>query len=621
MGFLFGGDTGIKSAEELARRRQVVDALLASNMGGGAPRTIGEGIYSFADSLASNWQDKQLAGQEAAAGQQASGAFDSIIAGLGSSPTASSSGQSYLAPQAPLGSATTPLDYGMAAAPSERIGDQPLAFGANNPLASGITETAAALGIDPVDLATAISYETAGTFDPTKAGPTTQWGQHRGLIQFGEPQAAQYGVDWNDPVGSQLGADGAVAKYLRDTGVQPGMGLKDIYSAINAGGVGRYGASDAGNGGAPGTVADKVAGMGDHRAKAVAMLGGTPGLSVSTQGASADPVPLAAFGQPLTGMDQPQQPMPAPTGQPAQGGNNMAIVAQLAELAGNPYLPEGQRKVVETMLAEAMKPPVPVDPMDAINLEKGRLELDALRNPVAKPPTPTSTMQEYELAKSQGFDGSFMDYQIGRAKAGATNVTVGGEGTMGTIPQGFMVVDDPLVEGGKRMIAIPGGPEDQAATDLAQASSDMIAGETIMTAADRARQAFGDRAATGWAGELASKVMPGGANAEVYRQVEVLKSNAKVENLTAMRQASPTGGALGSVTEKEAQMLAEKSGALDPKSPNFLRDLDDYERTLLRIIHGDQMGEQIYQSTRQGGATTPDTGGLNDDDLKYLDEP
>lgn len=50
------------------------------------------------------------------------------------------------------------------------------------------------LGIDPVDLATAISYETGGTFDPDQWGPTTKWGRHRGLIQFGEPQRAQYGV-------------------------------------------------------------------------------------------------------------------------------------------------------------------------------------------------------------------------------------------------------------------------------------------------------------------------------------------------------------------------------------------------------------------------------------------
>ena len=146
---------------------------------------------------------------------------------------------------------------------------------ATNALASGIVSTANALGMDPVDLATIISYETAGTFDPTKAGPTTQWGQHRGLIQWGEPQARQYGVDWSDPVGSQLGPDGAIVRYFQNAGWQPGMGMLDAYSAVNAGRVGRYNASDANNGGAPGTVRDKVEQqMGGHRAKAEALLSG-----------------------------------------------------------------------------------------------------------------------------------------------------------------------------------------------------------------------------------------------------------------------------------------------------------------------------------------------------------
>lgn len=140
-------------------------------------------------------------------------------------------------------------------------------------LKTGIAESAKALGISKEDLATAISYETAGTFNPTKAGPVTQWGRHRGLIQWGEPQARKYGVDWNNPISSQLGKDGAVVRYLRDAGVRPGMGLLDIYSAINAGSVGRYNASDAGNGGAPGTVRDKVERqMGGHRAKAAALF-------------------------------------------------------------------------------------------------------------------------------------------------------------------------------------------------------------------------------------------------------------------------------------------------------------------------------------------------------------
>lgn len=143
-------------------------------------------------------------------------------------------------------------------------------------VAVGIREAAEALGVDPVDLATAVSYETKGTFNPTIAGPTTQWGQHRGLIQFGETQAQEYGVDWNDPYGSQLGADGAIVKYLKDRGVQPGMGLLDIYSTINAGAPGLYDRSDANNGGAPGTVRDKVeAQMEGHYKKALALMGGS----------------------------------------------------------------------------------------------------------------------------------------------------------------------------------------------------------------------------------------------------------------------------------------------------------------------------------------------------------
>lgn len=136
-------------------------------------------------------------------------------------------------------------------------------------LAQSIMDVSQRLGIDPEDLATAISYETAGTFDPWKAGPVTQHGQHHGLIQWGEPQARLYGVTKDSSIPAQMEA---VGKYLIDSGVTSRSKLLDIYSAINAGRVGRYGKTDANNGGAPGTVADKVAGMGDHRLKAARLL-------------------------------------------------------------------------------------------------------------------------------------------------------------------------------------------------------------------------------------------------------------------------------------------------------------------------------------------------------------
>lgn len=133
----------------------------------------------------------------------------------------------------------------------------------------GIEQSAKDLGISAEDLATVISYETGGTMHPWQKGPTTKWGQHRGLIQWGEPQRRKYGVNENSSIADQMKA---VTRYLRDAGVRPGHGILDVYSAINAGSVGRYNASDAAAGGAPGTVADKVQTMGAHRA-ALAKLG------------------------------------------------------------------------------------------------------------------------------------------------------------------------------------------------------------------------------------------------------------------------------------------------------------------------------------------------------------
>lgn len=134
-------------------------------------------------------------------------------------------------------------------------------------LRTGITGAADRLGISPLDLATAMEFETGGTMNPTQPGPVTKYGQHIGLIQWGQPQAQRY-LNGDFSIPSQMNG---IVSYMHDAGVKPGMGLLDIYSAINAGHVGRPNASDAAYGG-HGTVADKVASMGPFRQKAMALL-------------------------------------------------------------------------------------------------------------------------------------------------------------------------------------------------------------------------------------------------------------------------------------------------------------------------------------------------------------
>ena len=292
-GFIFGAGTPYKTQEELRRQRAVADRLSDLVMSNEGANSVPEGLMDLGTGIMAGLMRGRADRTEDRGRADYNSRFSNIAKSLmsgGKKPAASGGGMA-------------------ANAQAKAPGD----------IAGGIKATASALGIDPVNLATAISYETAGTFDPMKAGPTTKWGQHKGLIQFGEPQAKEYGVDWNNPVGSQLGPDGAVAKYLRDTGVKPGMGLLDIYSAINAGGVGRYGRSDAAAGGAPGTVADKVRDQMDgHRMKAEALLAGAQG---GAPGSDMQIMPVSAS----------VEPQVMPTSAPAMG--RPASAFQSAELA------------------------------------------------------------------------------------------------------------------------------------------------------------------------------------------------------------------------------------------------------------------------------------------------
>lgn len=103
---------------------------------------------------------------------------------------------------------------------------------AGGPLIDAINKSAGELGVNPRDLASAISYETGGTFNPNKWGGKNN--NYMGLIQFGPNERAKYGVTEGMSASDQMES---VTKYLRDRGVRKGMGLAEIYRAINGGNV------------------------------------------------------------------------------------------------------------------------------------------------------------------------------------------------------------------------------------------------------------------------------------------------------------------------------------------------------------------------------------------------
>ena len=98
-------------------------------------------------------------------------------------------------------------------------------------------ETAAAeLGVDPIDLATIIGFETGGTYDPGVVGG--QGGNYQGLIQFGIPERQAYGVVPGMTFEEQL--LGPVVSYFKDRFAKVGMStqgatLEDLYTTVLAG--------------------------------------------------------------------------------------------------------------------------------------------------------------------------------------------------------------------------------------------------------------------------------------------------------------------------------------------------------------------------------------------------
>jgi hypothetical protein len=139
-------------------------------------------------------------------------------------------------------------------------------------LLKAVRAEAAARGWSAQDLLGVIGYETGGTYNSWQKGPTTKWGEHRGFIQWGEPQREQYGVTREMSEADQVKAMGS---YLTDRGMTPGMGILPMYAAINGGNVAAIHASDENAGGAPGTVTDKVlsSNFSDHMRNSANYLG------------------------------------------------------------------------------------------------------------------------------------------------------------------------------------------------------------------------------------------------------------------------------------------------------------------------------------------------------------
>ncbi len=142
------------------------------------------------------------------------------------------------------------------------------------------------------------------------------------------------------------------------------------------------------------------------------------------------------------------------------------------------------------------------------------------------------------------------------------------------------------------------------------------AGEVVTADIDRAISIAEESpmTTTGLGGQLLSNV--GGTQArDLEALTETIKANTGFDRLQAMREASPTGGALGQVSNMELRQLNSAIGNLDQSQSQaqFIDNLRRVKNIYLDIIHGPGQGpdrerlafEQQQQTQQSSQAANP----------------
>lgn len=157
-------------------------------------------------------------------------------------------------------------------------------------------------------------------------------------------------------------------------------------------------------------------------------------------------------------------------------------------------------------------------------------------------------------------------------------------------PTGYRYAAD-----GQSLEPIPGGPE-AGKSEKAKQARDRQAGLVVQ---DLGRALNYLQSSDMAAGELAGQTsfIPGTPAYNLDNLLESAKSNIGFDKLQAMREASPTGGALGNVSEKEIDLLQATAGKLDTAMPDEI--LEDNIKRLLNqyndIVHGPGEGPPRHQ--------------------------
>jgi len=215
------------------------------------------------------------------------------------------------------------------------------------------------------------------------------------------------------------------------------------------------------------------------------------------------------------------------------------------------------------------------------------------------------------------------------------SVNINGKSQFGTIPPGWQLVED----GGKYTMApIPGGPEEAKAVAFQRSEAHKQAlvgraGGVVFEDLDRLKMKIENSPwyspVLGLPGAIVSAIgIPGTNRIDAEQLTQTIVANIGFDRLQQMREAAPTGGALGNVSDRELSTLQAIMGnlALSQSKKQLLYNIDRVNAIYAQILekaraypNAEQFG---FGSARLGPSqeVKPTSVAPNVDDLlqKYL---
>ena len=327
------------------------------------------------------------------------------------------------------------------------------------------------------------------------------------------------------------------------------------------------------------------------------------------------------------GMSASGQPVPITGG----GGD---VVGALASAMSNPWVAQKYGPVIEALMDQQMRRGdaqfeqqlSQADPMRQLEMQRAQLELDQMRNPTQEPievggvlldpstyqpifdsRTPEAGAMPLRTPEERAAWGiPPEDTRPYAVKPGGIPQVVGGASTEITLDmngqprpellgtQGLVAIPDASVPQGFRVEPAPGSPlaveREQAAIKAAE--GDRQSGIKMGTTLENINLNIneienGGLPVTGLVGSVLGG-MPGTPQADFKNRTTQINTRAALDEVQNMRDNSPTGGAVGQLTdsEREAIGLAATSLANSSSGPEYLRAAKRFREVMLDTAYG-----------------------------------